>query len=122
MNKSVVKWAAAVVIAFAVGYSTPHGLNQKTGPSPFSVSVVPAWSGPSGRGISMATDSHDRFYVLLTNVSKDTQFAFEPWHSWGYYAVSFEAQTEDGHKFTIHLQKANGVHEEHSVNIRHSTR
>ena len=40
-------------------------------------------------------------YVVLTNVSKESQSAFEPWHSWGYYAVSFEVQTEDGRKFTI---------------------
>lgn len=103
MSNHVLKWAVAILVAFVVGYSTPHGLTQKTGPSPFSLSVVPAWSHeePSGRGISMATESHDGFYVILTNLSKEAQSAFLPSNSWGYYTVSFEVQTEDGRKFAV---------------------
>jgi hypothetical protein len=36
------------------------------------------------------------FYVILTNVSKQTQAVFEPFHSWGYYAISFVVRTGDG--------------------------
>jgi hypothetical protein len=77
---------------------------QKADPSPFVVTVVPSWSGQSGpwcksscRGISMARNTLDTFYVILTNVSKQTQAVFEPSHSWGYYAISFELRTGNGH-------------------------
>jgi hypothetical protein len=54
----------------------------------------------------MATDTNDWFYVILTNVSKEFQSAFEPWNSWGYYAISFEIETADGRKFTISKKPA----------------
>jgi hypothetical protein len=44
----------------------------------------------------MATNTLDNFYVILTNVSKEDQLAFEDSHSWGFYAVSFELQMPDG--------------------------
>src|SRR5208337_1186671 len=81
---------------------------QKADPSPFVVTVVPSWSKPPGpwcksscRGISMATNTLDTFYVILTNVSKQTQAVFEPSHSWGYYVISFELRTGDGHIVAI---------------------
>ncbi|MGA9669983.1 MAG: hypothetical protein WBQ94_12295 [Terracidiphilus sp.] len=49
----------------------------------------------------MATNTLDTFYVILTNVSKQTQAVFGPSHSWGYYAVSFELRTGDGHIVAI---------------------
>lgn len=44
----------------------------------------------------MATNTLDSFYVILTNVSKETQPVFETSNSWGYYALSFELQMADG--------------------------
>ena len=44
----------------------------------------------------MAVDVPDSFYVVLTNVSAQPQAAFEPWNSWGYYAVTFEMETGPG--------------------------
>jgi hypothetical protein len=107
MKRVFLPWAVAIVLAFILGYRIPHArkppevLDQKTGQSPFSISVVPAWSGPSGRGISMATNTLDTFYVILTNVSKEAQPVFRTSNSWGYYAVSFELQTVDGHVVAI---------------------
>ena len=107
MGMRSLKWAATIVVALLLGYGTAQKrplwlLTQKTGPSPFSISVVPAWSHePDGRGISMATNTLDRFYVILTNASGEAQAAFLPFNSWGYYAVSFELQTLHGEKITI---------------------
>jgi hypothetical protein len=39
-------------------------LAQKPESPPFSISVVPAWSYPSARGISMASNTLDTFYVI----------------------------------------------------------
>ena len=49
----------------------------------------------------MATNTIDSFYLILTNISNEAHAAFEPWNSWGYYAVSFEVQTADGHIVVI---------------------
>jgi len=49
----------------------------------------------------MATNTIDIFYVILTNVSKEAQAAFRTSNSWGYYAVSFELRTADGHVVAI---------------------
>jgi hypothetical protein len=76
---------------------------QDTISPPFAVSVVPSWSELPGprcltpcRGVSMAGNTLDTFFVILTNVSREKQAVFEPSHSWGYYAVSFQVQTGDG--------------------------
>ena len=68
---------------------------------PFTVSIVPAWSRSTGRGISMATNTLDTFYVLLTNVSQRSQAVFKPSNSWGFYALSFELREDDGHIVAI---------------------
>jgi hypothetical protein len=102
MKRNVLPWAIAIPLAFILGCNTSHGrrsspvLDQTIGTSPFSISVVPTRSGPSGRGISMATNTLDDFYVILTNVSKEPQSAFRTSNSWGYYALSFEMQMPDG--------------------------
>ena len=109
MKQTVLGWALAAVLTFVLGCSTPHAgqppasSSQKLGQSPFLVSVVPSssYDEPFGRGISMAKTSPGSFYVILTNISKEPQAAFERWNSWGYQAVSFEVQTADGHKVTI---------------------
>lgn len=97
---------AAILVAFVFWGIALHGNNgdsketQKP-PSPLLVSIVPAWSASSGRGISMAADTLDTFYVLLTNVSTQAQPVFRTSNSWGYYAVSFELRTTDGRIVTI---------------------
>jgi hypothetical protein len=64
-----------VVLACVLSGAALHGNNgskidpQKTEKLAFAVSVVPARSASSGRGISMAANTLDTFYVLLTNVS-----------------------------------------------------
>jgi hypothetical protein len=88
-----------VVVAFALWGIALHGSEkevQKTDSSPFVVSLVPTWSGVSGRGISMAANTLDTFYVLLTNVSPQVQAAFRTSNSWGYSAISFELRTGNG--------------------------
>jgi hypothetical protein len=94
---------AMLSATLTMGFAAPTNSTQKEEPSPFSLFLVPAHSQeePYGRGISMATENDDYFYVILTNISKETQFAFEGWNSWGYNAISFEIETEDGRKHTI---------------------
>jgi hypothetical protein len=96
-----------VVLACVLSGAALHGNNgskidpQKTEKLPFAVSVVPARSASSGRGISMAANTLDTFYVLLTNVSAQGQTVFETSNSWGYYAVLFELRTGDGRVVAI---------------------
>lgn len=90
---------AAIVVAFALWGIAPHGSAkevQKTDSSPFVVFLVPTSSGASGRGISMAANTLDTFYILLTNISPQVQATFRTSDSWGYYAISFELRTGDG--------------------------
>ena len=86
---------AVCAIALSCNRSVPKEV-PKTDAPPFAVSIVPARSDATARGISMAADTLDTFYVVLTNVSPQPQAAFETWNSWGYYAVSFELRTPDG--------------------------
>jgi hypothetical protein len=86
---------------------------KRADPSPFVVTVVPSWSKPpgpwnksSGRGIEMGMNTFRTLYVILTNVSKQTQAVFEPSHSWGYYAISFELRTGDGRSVEIRKKQA----------------
>ncbi len=96
-----------VVLACVLSGAGLHGNNgskidpQKPEKLPFAVSVVPARSASSGRGISMAANTLDTFYVLLTNVSAQGQTVFETSNSWGYYAVLFELRTGDGRVVAI---------------------
>src|SRR6266481_3984441 len=64
--------------------------------SPFSLSVVPEASHgePFGSSIEMAHNKPRDFYVVLTNVSSQTQAVWEYWNSWGYQTLSFELTTE----------------------------
>jgi hypothetical protein len=107
MKRSFLLCTVALSLAFAWGCNSlvekkPSEVSdRKTRTLPLSISFVPAWSGPSGRGISMATNTLDTFYVIVTNVSDDVQTAFRTSNSWGYYAVSFELQTVDGRTFAI---------------------
>ena len=63
---------------------------------PFLLAVVPGRAG-----ITMAQNSPDEFYVVLTNVSKEAQAVWENWNSWGYRNISFEFTTSDGRKFVV---------------------
>lgn len=103
MNSKIIPWAVILLGVLVAGNRLPNGFVRAEGSAPFALFLVPARSQeePWGRGISMATDTNDRFYVILTNVSEKTQFAFEQSNSWGYYAISFEMETEDGRKYTI---------------------
>ncbi len=71
--------------------------------SPFSLSVVPEASHGEGFGssIEMAHNKPRDFYVVLTNVSSQTQAVWEYWNSWGYQTVSFEVTMADGKKFVV---------------------
>src|SRR5258708_39482375 len=109
MKQNVLSWALGALLTSNSGCSTQHAgqppasPSQSLGHSPFLVSVVPtrSFAEPFGRGISIAKKSPGSFYVILTNVSKEPQAAFEAWNSWGYQAVSFEVRTADGHPFAI---------------------
>jgi hypothetical protein len=99
----------AIVLTFVIGSATQgcaqysKSLSEIDTPSPFSISLVPTrrQEEPFGRGISMAKKSPGYFYVVLTNTSSQSQAVFEDWNSWGYQAVSFEAQAADGRRFVI---------------------
>lgn len=71
--------------------------------SPFSLSVVPQTSHeePFGNSIQMARNKAREFFVVLTNISPETQPVWEYWNSWGYQNVSFEITTADGKKFVL---------------------
>jgi hypothetical protein len=109
MKQTIPCVALAAILVCVSGCSAPTteklpaSSNQRLGESPFSVAVVPTRSSqdPYGRGIAMAAKSPGVFYVVLTNVSREPQSVFETWNSWGYQAVSFEAQTADGHTVAI---------------------
>lgn len=83
-------------VLWGIALNGSNGDSNEVQRTPFVVSVVPAWSASSERGISMATNTLDTFYVLLTNVSTQAQSVFRTSNSWGYYAVSFELRTSDG--------------------------
>jgi len=79
------------------------GVPSAQGPKPpFSLSVVPTFNHGEGDGsIEMARQMAREFYVVLTNVSGESQAIWESWNSWGYRAISFEITTADGKRFVI---------------------
>jgi hypothetical protein len=109
MKQTILGIALAATLVFVSACSAPRtekrlaSSGQRLGQSPFLISVVPTQSfhEPLGRIIAMTKTSPGFFYVVLTNVSNDPQAAFETWNEWGYQAVSFEAQTADGHTIAI---------------------
>jgi hypothetical protein len=108
MKQTVLGWALALP-TFVLGCSTPQAgqppaaSSEKLGQSPFVISVVPfrSYDEPVGREITMAKKSPGSLYVILMNVSKEPQEAFETWNSWGYQAISFEIQTADSRTVAI---------------------
>jgi len=70
-------------------------------PAPFSLAVVPSRSFGDGGIISMSHDRPQDFYVVLTNVSGESQVVWELWNSWGYQTISFELATANGKKFVL---------------------
>ncbi len=60
---------------------------QKT---PFTLSVVPTRSSLDSRLITIASQKPDEFYVVLSNVSNESQSVWETWNSWGSRTISFE--------------------------------
>ena len=69
--------------------------------APFSLAVVPEFSGSEGGSIAMANYKPRNFYVVLTNISKEPQAVWEYWNSWGYQTISFEFTTASGKKGRI---------------------
>ena len=65
--------------------ATPQ--TQKT---PFTVTIVPTRSASNSRMITSASEKPHEFYVVLTNVSNESQSAWETWNSWGSRTISFE--------------------------------
>lgn len=89
----------SLILLFSLG-SLACGADKDSA-EPFTLTVVPSRSSPQGRSITIADDKASEFYVVLTNVSKDTQRVFEYWNSWGSRTVSFEFTTPDGKKVVI---------------------
>lgn len=77
--------------------------------SPFTLTIVPSTSPPppEGRFINIADEKADVFYVVLTNVSKETQPVFEGWNSWGYQTLSFELTLPDGKQTVLSVSPQN---------------
>ena len=72
--------------------------------APFTLSIVPFRSHAEGKYITFANKDSNEFHVVLTNVSKETQAAFESWNNWGYQNISFEFTTSDGKRFVVSMR------------------
>ena len=66
---------------------------------PFSLAVVATFGSAEGGAIEMAQNKPRDFYVVLTNVSGESQAIWDSSNSWGYRAVSLEITTADGRTF-----------------------
>jgi len=85
------------LLVFAVA-----GIPSSEAPKPpFSVSIVPNYSDRFGSGISMGQSRQNEFFVVLTNISQQTQPVFETWNSLGYQTISFELVTPEGKKYVF---------------------
>ncbi len=62
---------------------------------------MPSTSSPDARGINIAEKQPREFYVVLTNVSMESQLVWEHWNSWGYQTLSFEFTMSDGKKIVV---------------------
>ena len=101
------------VLAFAAACNSQKGTTNSAAvvdaaKSPFSLSIVPQtnYEEPFGSSIEMAPKARE-FFVVLTNVSSQTQPVWEYWNSWGYQTVSFEVTTADGKKFALSRRQEN---------------
>ena len=76
------------------------GISPSDAPKvPFSLAVVATSGSTEGGTIEMAQNKARDFYVVLTNVSGESQAIWESWNSWGYRTVSLEITTADGRTF-----------------------
>ena len=69
--------------------------------APFTLSIVPSTSSSETRSITIAEKLPPVFYVVLTNVSKESQPVWDSWNSWGYQTVSFEFTTSEGERILV---------------------
>jgi hypothetical protein len=69
--------------------------------APFRLTIVPSTSSSQGRSIAIAEKQPREFYVVLTNVSTESQPVWEYWNSWGYQTISLEFTTSDGRKIVV---------------------
>jgi len=88
-------WIAFCVVSLAACKS------HVATPPTLTVALVPTHSDGDTGLIQMGNDTRNSFYVILTNNSQSSISTWEPWNSWGYRALSFEAVTADGEKFRI---------------------
>ena len=58
--------------------------------APFVLSIVPTRSTSDSGVITIASQKPDEFYVVLTNISNESQSVWETWNSWGSQTISFE--------------------------------
>jgi len=65
---------------------------------PFLLSIVPESRSENSSLISLAKDSHRKFFVVLTNTTDKAQPVFEAWNSWGYQTISFELILPSGER------------------------
>lgn len=106
MCKSILSGAIALacvsgIVGVVIGCGThPTVANAQDKPpaptAPFLLAVV-----PSRTGITMAQNNPDEFYVVLTNISEESQAVWQDWNSWGYQNISFELTTSDGRKVIV---------------------
>jgi len=106
MNKVLLTLCAVFMFVTACNNKKETAISQAK-PSvqkvPFSLSIVPETSRGErfGSSIEMAHDKPREFYVVLTNVSMESQPVWEYWNSWGYQTLSFEFTTSDGKKILV---------------------
>ncbi|HJZ80765.1 MAG TPA: hypothetical protein VKD91_10480 [Pyrinomonadaceae bacterium] len=74
---------------------------------PFTLSIVPSTSSTEARSITIAEKQPREFYVVLTNVSMESQPVWESWNSWGYQILSFEFTMSDGKKIVVSKRPQN---------------
>ena len=93
------KVIAVVLFCFASAcrtVTTPTNIGVRPTPvlptpkPPFELSVVPTRSSSDSRAITLALQKPDEFYVVLTNISNESQPVWETWNSWGARTISFE--------------------------------
>jgi hypothetical protein len=98
-------YAIAGMLAWFMGLTSLRASE----PAPFAVTVVPTGSSlENGKGIEQDIThpgrKPDKFFVILTNVSKDAQSVFQHWNSWGDRSISFHFTTPDGVRHSITRQ------------------
>ncbi len=73
--------------------------------APFKLSIVPESANTTSRTISSGESNTRAFYVVLTDVSKQPQFVWESWNSWGYRSIFLELTSSTGKTCVVSVKR-----------------